>query len=63
MSRTCGAMYGSGLGTMNTRYCGNKFGANMQAAVLSSAASSSVCGKENNYLKIDERNCILEVKI
>jgi len=57
-SRTCGAMFGSALGNMNTRYCGNKFGANMQAAVLSSAASSSVCGKENNYLKINERNCI-----
>jgi len=42
-SRTCGAAFGSALGNMNTRYCGNKFGANMQAAVLSSAASSSVC--------------------
>ena len=28
----------------------------MQASVAAGTASSSVCGKENNYLKIDERN-------
>jgi len=42
-SRTCGAQFGSALGNMNTRYCGNKFGANMQAGVAASTASSSVC--------------------
>merc|ERR1719412_3170670 len=42
-SRTCGAMFGSGLGTMNTRYCGAKFGANLQQTAIASTASSSVC--------------------
>lgn len=43
MSRTCGAMFGSGLGTMNTRYCGAKFGTNMQQTAAASTGSSSVC--------------------
>jgi len=42
-SRTCGAMFGSGLGTMSTRYCGAKFGANLQQTAIASTASSSVC--------------------
>jgi len=43
MSRTCGAMYGSYLGTMNTRYCGSKFGANLAKSPAGTAGSTSVC--------------------
>jgi len=42
-SRTCGAMFGSGLGTMSTRYCGAKFGFNLQQTAAASTGSSSVC--------------------
>ena len=43
MSRTCGAMFGSHLGAMNTRYCGSKFGANGQAS-LAAYSGTAVCG-------------------
>jgi len=42
MSRTCGAMFGSHLGAMNTRYCGSKFGANGQAS-LAAYSGTAVC--------------------
>jgi len=42
MSRSCGAMFGSYLGVMNSRYCGTKFGANLQVATAT-ATSTSVC--------------------
>jgi len=42
MSRSCGAMFGSHLNAMNTRYCGSKFGANWIGA-LPQATSHSVC--------------------
>ena len=48
MSRTCGGMFGSHLGTMNTRYCGSKFGANGQAAIATSSGTA-VCG--NHFYK------------
>merc|ERR1712038_127704 len=43
MSRSCGAMFGSHLTTVNTRYCGSKLGSNMEATVSTQTASSSVC--------------------
>jgi len=43
MSRSCGAMFGSGVNTVNTRYCGSKLGSNLQASIATSTASSSVC--------------------
>jgi len=43
MSRSCGAMFGSHLSTVNTRYCGCKLGSNMEASVAAHTASSSVC--------------------
>ena len=51
MSRSCGAMFGSHLSTVNTRYCGCKLGSNMEASVAAHTASSSVCGKKINCLK------------
>jgi len=42
MSRSCGAMFGSYLSAVNTRYCGARLGANWQQ-VTAQTASSSVC--------------------
>jgi len=42
MSRSCGAMFGSYLSAVNTRYCGARLGANWNQSPPS-AGSSSVC--------------------
>jgi len=58
MSRTCGGMFGSHLGTMNTRYCGSKFGANGQAAIATSTGTA-VCDCSEPWhvtIHLDDRN-------
>merc|ERR1711937_127596 len=58
MSRTCGGMFGSHLGTMNTRYCGSKFGANGQAAIATSSGTA-VCDCSEPWsltIRTDDRN-------
>lgn len=50
MSRQCGSMFGSHLGSMNTRFCGSKFGASGIASVLSATIGTSgtpVCGNHD----------------
>jgi len=58
MSRTCGAMFGSHLGAMNTRYCGSKFGANGQAA-LAAYSGTAVCDCSEPWsltIRVDDRS-------
>jgi len=57
MSRTCGAMFGSFLGAVNTRYCGAKFGANGQAAITG-YTGTAVCDCSEPWsltIRVDDR--------
>jgi len=62
MSRQCGSMFGSHLGSMNTRFCGSKFGASGIASVLSATIGTSgtpVCDCSEPWTvthKTDDRN-------
>ena len=47
MSRQCGGLFGSHYNSMNSRFCGSKFGANGQATTTASTGTP-VCGNKHD---------------
>jgi len=64
MSRSCGAMFGSYLSNVNTRYCGTKFGANGPMAIPAQTKSMSVCDCSEPFtmtINLNDLNDVAEV--